>query len=367
MSSGAAAVVRGWRIRFGAEHHGKDMAHRIAFLALAFAVGCAAAANTPGPASEGNDASAGDGSGGASGTTAGSGGASGTTAGSGGETAGSGGETAGSGGTAASAGSAGATAGSGGASGTTAGSAGATAGSGGTATSAGSGGTGGTTAGSGGALDASEEPGADASTDASGPDSPDATKDAAGPPNPDSGPPPSWMGPVNFTFDDIDAGASGWYSLLGPPLTALTLNTDQGYPTPPSLQFTIPFDALAQTTGASVGFGVSRDAGARDFTNKKALHAWVKLGAGSALGDIVLFLQTQGPAGPFAWNGVGADCSILRDGAWHELVFKLPNDIRPSNDVSVINQIGVQISSGLSDEAGVPEVVVIYVDNVWLE
>jgi hypothetical protein len=179
--------------------------------------------------------------------------------------------------------------------------------------------------------------------------------------------PPTWMGPVNFTFDDIDAGVSGWYSLLGPPLTALTLNTEQGYPTPPSLQFTIPFDALGEAAGAAVGFGASRDAGARDFTNKKALHAWVKLGAGSALGDLVLFVQTQGPTGPFAWNGVGIDCSALRDGSWHELVFKLPADIQPGNDISIVNQIGVQVGSGLSDDAGVPGTAVIYVDDVWLE
>jgi hypothetical protein len=294
------------------------MIHRVTFLALAFAIGCSTT-DTGGAGGEGNDASAGAA-------------ASGATGGSGGVAAGADGATAGSGGTAAS-------------------------------------------AGSGGTPDASEEPGTDASTDTSAvpdaiadsPENPDASEDSADLANPDSGLPPRWMGPVNFTFDDVDAGASGWYSLLGPPPTVLTVNTEQGHPTPPSLQFTIPFDALAQQAGASVGLGLSPDAGARDFTNSKALHAWVKRGTGSSLGDVVLFVQTQGPAGPFAWNGVAIASSDLQDGAWHELVFKLPDDIRPGNDIGIVNQIGVQVGNATSGDAGVPGTAVIYVDDVWLE
>jgi hypothetical protein len=190
---------------------------------------------------------------------------------------------------------------------------------------------------------------------------------------------------VKFDFDNWGAGFSDRWSVnfidpadAGLFAPSIAISTTEGSSSQGAIELTAPFSQYGQIATAECNFGPSADFGAPNWTDKTALHARLKMqaGTGAGLAAVFLFVQTgaldaNGTMKPYAtWSGARVEPDALADGAWHdaEMIFKAEQGFK--GDLSLINKVGMEAvtSSELLLDGGpsAPGTTILFLDSISL-
>jgi len=188
---------------------------------------------------------------------------------------------------------------------------------------------------------------------------------------------------VKFDFDNWGAGYSDrWSTNFIDPADAglapsIAVTATEGSSPQGAIELTAPFSQYGQIATAECNFGPSADFGAPNWTDKTALHARLKMqaGTGAGLAAVFLFVQTgaldaNGTMQPYAtWSGARIEPDTLADGAWHdaEMIFKADQGFK--GDLSLVNKVGMEAvtpSQELDGGPAAPGMTILYIDSINL-